>query len=126
MANKRILVLGATGAMAVYLIPELLKKGWKVYAVNGAKPLPKGVISIEGARELQAEFSSVTDGDTRGVVSMHTASSLYLANSTAMEKSITLGFTPESVYEPFEDRFISLCESNSFVLPPYGVVVVKK
>lgn len=108
------------------MIPELLKKGWRVYAVNGAKPLPKGVISIEGARELQAEFSSVTDGDARGVVSMHTASSLYLANSTAMEKSITLGFTPKSVYEPFEDRFISLCESNSFVLPPYGVVVVKK
>lgn len=34
MANKRILVLGATGAMAVYLIPELLKKGYEVVGVS--------------------------------------------------------------------------------------------
>ena len=34
MANKRILVLGATGAMAVYLIPELLAKGYSVVGVS--------------------------------------------------------------------------------------------
>ena len=34
MTNKRILVLGATGAMAVYLIPELLAKGYSVVGVS--------------------------------------------------------------------------------------------
>ena len=34
MTNKRVLVLGATGAMATYLIPELLKKGYEVVGVS--------------------------------------------------------------------------------------------
>ena len=34
MTNKRVLVLGATGAMAVYLIPELLAKGYSVVGVS--------------------------------------------------------------------------------------------
>ena len=34
MNNKKILVLGATGAMAVYLIPELLDKGYEVVGVS--------------------------------------------------------------------------------------------
>ena len=32
--DKKILVLGSTGAMAVYLIPELLKKGYSVVGVS--------------------------------------------------------------------------------------------
>ena len=32
--GKKVLVLGATGAMAVYLIPELLKKGYTVDGVS--------------------------------------------------------------------------------------------
>lgn len=31
--SKKILVIGATGAMGVYLIPELLKKGYRVEAL---------------------------------------------------------------------------------------------
>ena len=34
MNNKKILILGATGAMAVYLIPQLLDKGYKVVGVS--------------------------------------------------------------------------------------------
>ena len=34
MNNKKILILGATGAMAVYLIPELLKKEYTVVGVT--------------------------------------------------------------------------------------------
>jgi len=34
MSNKKVLVLGATGAMAVYLIPELLNKGYEVVGVS--------------------------------------------------------------------------------------------
>ncbi len=34
MENKKILILGATGAMAVYLIPELLAKGYVVDGVS--------------------------------------------------------------------------------------------
>ena len=32
--NKKVLVLGATGAMEVYLIPELLSRGYYVDAVS--------------------------------------------------------------------------------------------
>ena len=31
---KKILVLGATGAMATYLIPEMLNKGFKVTGIS--------------------------------------------------------------------------------------------
>lgn len=31
---KKILVLGATGAMGVYLVPELVKNSWMVDAVS--------------------------------------------------------------------------------------------
>ena len=34
MKNERILILGATGAMAVYLIPELLNKGYEIVGVT--------------------------------------------------------------------------------------------
>ena len=32
--NKRVLVIGATGAMAVYLIPELIKKGYLIDGIS--------------------------------------------------------------------------------------------
>ena len=31
--NKRILILGASGAMGLYLVPEMLALGWEVDAV---------------------------------------------------------------------------------------------
>lgn len=34
MNKKKVLILGATGAMAVYLIPELLRRGYKVDGVS--------------------------------------------------------------------------------------------
>lgn len=34
MESKKVLILGATGAMAVYLIPQLLEKGYKVVGVS--------------------------------------------------------------------------------------------
>ena len=32
--NRKVLILGATGAMGTYLVPEMLKKGWQVDAVS--------------------------------------------------------------------------------------------
>ena len=34
MEDKRILILGATGAMAVYLIPELLARGYRAIGAH--------------------------------------------------------------------------------------------
>jgi len=32
--SKKILVIGATGAMGIYLVPELLRKGYQVEALS--------------------------------------------------------------------------------------------
>jgi hypothetical protein len=115
----------AVGSELFEMIPKLLDKGWKIYAVKGEDPLPDGVIPLESAKALPGEFKSVTVGDTEGVAAMHGESKVYLANSSDSEKKISFDFSPVSAYEPFEDRYIPIGE-NSIVLPPYGVAVIKK
>ncbi len=42
--NKKVLILGGTGAMGVYLVPELLSMGYRVHvaALDGFESLPQG------------------------------------------------------------------------------------
>ena len=55
MDNVKILVLGATGAMAVYLIPELLNKG---YAVTGVS-LDDAVSNDENLTYIKADATDL-------------------------------------------------------------------
>lgn len=55
MKNEHILVLGATGAMAVYLIPELLNKGCKVVGVS----LDDAVSNNENLTYIKADASDI-------------------------------------------------------------------
>ena len=55
MENKKILVLGATGAMAVYLIPELVSRG---YLVDGVS-LDDVNSELEGVRYIKANAKDV-------------------------------------------------------------------
>lgn len=54
---KKILVLGSTGAMAVYLIPELLKKGYSVVGVS----LDDAVSDCENLTYIKADASAPYD-----------------------------------------------------------------
>lgn len=53
---KKILVLGSTGAMAVYLIPELLKKGYSVVGVS----LDDAVSDCENLTYIKADAKDFT------------------------------------------------------------------
>ena len=71
MNNKKILVLGATGAMAVYLIPELLKKGYCVDGVSldDVKSTEKNLTYIQAdamdtdflANQLKTGYDAIVD-----------------------------------------------------------------
>ena len=56
MNCKKILVLGATGAMATYLIPELLKKGYKVDGVS----LEDEVSTTENLTYIKADAKEIS------------------------------------------------------------------
>jgi len=71
MNNKKILILGATGAMAVYLIPELLKKGYCVDGVSldDVKSTEKNLTYIQAdamdtdflANQLKTGYDAIVD-----------------------------------------------------------------
>ena len=59
----KVLVLGATGAMGIYLVPELVKRGFRVDAValDAVSPFEKNVRYMQGDA-LDAAFADSAAG----------------------------------------------------------------
>ena len=106
------------------LLPELMKKGCKVYCIAGAgADLPEGVAFVADAAGLP--FRSQSKG-TAGVAALWNEGCVLLANSDNSEKEMVLEGAIASATELYSQRSLPVTAaegSSAFTLPPYAVVL---
>ena len=92
--DKKVLILGGTGAMGVYLVPELLSMGYQVHvaALDGFESLPRDNLRLSCTncnakdedtlrRLLKAEYDAVVDFMIYGTEEFRKRYQLFLENT---------------------------------------------
>lgn len=127
--DKKVLILGGTGAMGVYLVPELLSMGYQVHvaALDGFESLPRDNLRLSCTncnakdedtlrRLLKAEYDAVVDFMIYGTEEFRKRYQLFLENTDHYiffsSYRVYAGQTPVSENSP---RLLDVSDDKEFL-----------